>query len=191
MKAILFTDKNSKRVYDDYIRRSQKVIKILSSKDKEDCLLEINSYIYEYLKENKDKDEMENLLNITERLGAPEVTLKEVVAFKKTSQAIKTFNPQYLVQALFLNIGNGIFYIVLSLLTVFIVLSPVLIILKLIYPKHVGCFYGKNYFFFGYSYNAPNVNEVLGNWFIPVITAIGTALYFLVIFLLKLKNKNK
>jgi len=191
MKAIQFNDKNAQRVYDEYIRRCQRRMRILSEKDEKDCLLEINSHIYEFIEANSGNNEMETLLNILERLGAPEETLKEVVALKKTKEAIRTLHPKHIAQSIFLNIGNGIFYIILSFLAVTVVLSPVMIILKLIYPENVGCFYGEKYFFFGYSSSAPNVNEVLGNWFIPVITAIGTALYFLVIFLLKLKNKNK
>ncbi len=189
MKAIQFTDRNTQRIYNDYIDRCKRSIHILSEKDKEDCLLEINSHIYEFLEANTAKNELENLLNILERLGAPEETLKEVVALKKTKEAIRTLHPKHLAQSIFLNIRNGIFYIILSLLAVLVLLSPVLIILKIIYPKNTGCFYGENYFFFGYASNISTVNEVLGNWFIPVIATMGTSLYFLIIFLLKQKNK--
>ena len=189
MKAIQFTDKNTQRIYNDYISRCKRSMHILSEKDREDCLLEINSHIYEYLEANTGKNELESLLNILDRLGAPEETLKEVVALKKTKEAIRTLYPKHVAQSIFLNIRNGIFYIILSVLAILVLLSPVLIILKLIYPKNTGCFYGENYFFFGYSDNIPILNEVLGNWFIPIIATMGTALYFLIIFLLKQKNK--
>jgi len=190
MKVLQFKNKNAQRVYDDYINRSKKFIKILSEKDREDCLLEINSHIYEFLENNKGNDEIENILNIIERLGQPEDTLKEVVASKKTSQAIQTFNPRFLVQALFLNIKNGFIYILLSLLLLFLMCFPILIILKLIYPKNVGFFLSDHTFIFGFTNNVNNSPEILGNWFIPIAILISTTLYFSIIFLLKLKNKK-
>ena len=190
MKILQFENKNAQRVYDDYINRSKKMLKILSEKDREDCLLEMNSHIYEYLENNKGREEIENILNITERLGQPEETLKDVVASKKTAQAIKTYNPQYLAQALFLNIKNGSIYILLFLFYLFLICFPVLTILKLIYPKNVGLFIGDSSLIFGFTKNRINTTEVLGNWFIPVTILTSITLYFIIILLLKLKSKK-
>ena len=101
MKAIQFNDKNAQRVYDEYIRRCQRRMRILSEKDEKDCLLEINSHIYEFIEANSGNNEMETLLNILERLGAPEETLKEVVALKKTKEAIRTLHPKHIAQSIF------------------------------------------------------------------------------------------
>jgi len=49
MKAIPFDNPSAQRVYNDYIQRCRRVTAILSAKDREEVLLEINSHIYEYL----------------------------------------------------------------------------------------------------------------------------------------------
>jgi len=190
MKALQFSSNNAQRVYDDYIHRSRKMLKILSNKDKEDCLLEINSYIYEYMEEHKGTDETEKLLNIIQRLGAPEETLKEVIAAKKTSQAIKTFNPKHLAQALLLNIRNGFIYILLFLLFIMLLGFPVLIVAKIMHPEQVGLYVGPGTFAFGIA-DDPNTREVLGNWFIPVTIVLTAVLYFSIIFFLKIVNKKR
>ncbi|MDI1354198.1 MAG: hypothetical protein PSX36_04740 [bacterium] len=191
MKSIQFKSKSAQRVYDDYINRCQKTIKILSKADKEDCLLEINSYIYEFLANTEAEDEMENLLNIIERLGPPEETLKEAIATKKTEQAIKTFNPKFLFQALILNISNGIIYIILFVLFLLLFCFPVLIVLKLIYPNEVGLYVGEGSFYVGFVDSPVRVTEISGNWFIPFALVISCSLYLIIILLLKLKTKLK
>lgn len=204
MKAISFDTQSAQRVYNDYIQRCRKATSILSEKDREDVLLEINSHIYEYLSANNTKDQLETLLNVLERLGAPEETLKEIVASKKIGQATLTFNPKHLMQALVLNLTNGVIYIVLFVLFLLELAFPVLIILKLIYPDQVGL-YAKNNGGFLYGYisqagsggisvgfsNRVERTELLGSWFIPVTLLIAVAIYFGIIFLLKVVKKNK
>ena len=191
MKLIHFKNNSTQRVYNDYIKRCRKALKGLPKNDTEECLLEINSHIYEYHEANKTNDEMEILLNVLDRIGLPEDTLKELVASKKINQAVKTLNPKFLIQALFLNISNGLIYVFLSLLFIFLISFPILIIFKLIYPKNVGCFIGDNIFYFGFIKQNQNTTEVLGNWFIPVAIIIATILYFLIIFILKFKKITK
>ena len=101
MKLIQFNDAATQRVYQNYINRCKRVVNILSAEDQEDCLMEVNSYIYEYTQNQRNEPEMTSLLNILERMGDPEITLKEVVAGKKIDQAVKTFNLKHLVQAIF------------------------------------------------------------------------------------------
>jgi uncharacterized membrane protein len=191
MKSLQLENKSAQRIYNDYIARCNKSLKILSPADKEECLLEINSYIYEYLEANKGngKDEIENLLNILERLGVPEETFRELIASKKMNQAIRTLNPKALVQALFLNIGNGFIYILLSLLFLIEVCFVVLIVLKLIYPNRVGVFVGSHSFAIGFSNTQPGVTEMVGNWFIPAAMIATAILYFFSLFILKTQKK--
>ncbi|MEI8099861.1 MAG: hypothetical protein WCG74_13560 [Sediminibacterium sp.] len=190
MKLLQLENSSAQRIYDDYIVRCKKSLKILSEEDKEDSLLEINSYIYEYLTANKenDKDAVENLLNILDRIGIPEETFKELIASKKISQAVKTFNPKVLMQALFLNIQNGFIYIILSILFLFLSAFPVLIVLKLIKPNDIGLFVGNHSFFFGFA-DSKNGTELLGNGFIPVSIIATAVIYFLILFILKTKRQ--
>lgn len=191
MKALQFTNSNAQRVYSDYINRCRKAVRILSVTDQEDCLMEINSHIHEYLVNNKNEDETADLLTILERLGNPDETLKEVVAVKKTRQAVKSLNPKHVVESLALNIKNGVFYILLSLLFLLSGLFFLLAILKVVFYKNVGCYIGDGAFYFGFSDGKPGVREVLGHWFIPVAISAGLILYYLIILLLKIKNKQK
>jgi len=204
MKAISFDTRSAQRVYNDYIQRCRKATSILSEKDKEDVLLEINSHIYEFLSANGTKDQLETLLNVLDRLGPPEETLKEIVASKKIGQATHTFNPKHLAQALALNLTNGVIYIILFVLFLFEIAFPILIILKLIYPDQVGLFINNNGAFqYGYVSEAGSggisvgfhshakVTELLGSWFIPVSLLIAVLIYLGIIFLLKIIKKIK
>jgi hypothetical protein len=192
MKLLQLENSSAQRIYDDYIVRCKKSLRILSKEDEEDCLLEINSYIYEYLDANKEngKDIVENLLNILERIGTPEETFKELIASKKLRQAVKTFNPKVLMQALFLNIQSGFIYILLSILYLILTAFPILIILKLVKPQNTGLYVGFNSFFFGFTDSRNDVTEVLGNWFIPTSIISAIVLYFLILFILQTKKKN-
>lgn len=191
MKTIEFNNNTSQRIYTDYIKRCRKVLAILPARDCEESLLEINSYIYEYMDNHRQADETESLMNILERLGPPEETLKEVIAAKKIDQAVKTFNIKHLVQALVLNAGNGVVYIVLSVLTLVLACFPVLIVLKLIYPADTGYFSSGGQHSFGFIRGEKGA-ELLGNWFIPLMLAFCAALYCIIILLLKLvRKKNK
>lgn len=190
MKPITFNDTSVQRVYNNYIGRCSQVLKGLPNEDKEECLMEINSYIYEYMEAQKGADQMNSLLNIIERLGIPEETLKEFVASKKLQQATKSFNPLLLAQALYLNIRNGILYTILSFLFLIIFMLPILMVLKLIYPKSVGCFVGEHSFYLGFINEQANTVEILGNWFIPVVLLLGVGLYYLIILMLKFKKQT-
>jgi uncharacterized membrane protein len=191
MKLIEFKNTDTQRIYNDYINRSKRAVKILSDEDQEDCLMEINSYIYEYIQNNPQEQELTAMLNILERLGDPEITLKEVVATKKIDQAVRTFNIKHLMQALLLNLRNGVVYIILFLMVLFGVCFPILIVLKLIYPEKTGLYVGEHTFFFGITTPKEGVSEILGNWFIPVVILLSVIFYFIIIFLLKLVKTKK
>jgi hypothetical protein len=204
MTSLSFKNNSAQRIYNDYIKRCKNATKILSATDQEDCLLEINSYIYEFLSANNAGDEMESLLNVLDRLGAPEEIFKEIVATKKLGEATRTFNPKHLVQALILNISNGVIYSILFILFLFEICFPILIVLKLIYPSRTGLFVGnKGNFLYGYhhdtisggigsvNYNMDNRAEQLGNWFIPVTIIIALLVYISIILLLKAIKKIK
>jgi hypothetical protein len=108
-----------------------------------------------------------------------------MVPSKKISQAIRIFNPKYLVQALFLNLRKGVTYIILPTLMILLLCLPILLVFKLIYPQNVGCFMGENSFSFGFISVTSNTTEILGNWFFPTTLLLIIFFYFSVIFLLK------
>lgn len=82
-KEIAFSDQNASRIYKDYISRVQLSTKILSPENREEILMEINSHIYESFHNNTEhQNDVEKLLNILDKIGKPELFLKELVAEK-------------------------------------------------------------------------------------------------------------
>lgn len=135
MKLIEFENKNTREVYNDYIRRIERTTKSLSEKDREDVLMELNSYIYEYVQENRGKDEMANLLEIIKRIGAPEEVLPPVIADKKMEQATRTFNPKHVFKALVLNITNGFSFVIFSVLYLLLFCFGFLAVAKIFFRR--------------------------------------------------------
>ena len=192
MKLISFRDTSTQRVYNNYIQRCKKAVRTLPDKDQEECLFEINSHIYEFLADHTSGDEMNKLLDVLDRLGPPEETLKEIVATKKIDQATRTFNPKHLLQALVLNISNGIIYFILLILYLLLLCFPILGILKFIRPDHVGYFISENgSFWFGYVATVEHSKELLGYWFIPIIMFSTGIIYMAIILILAILRKIK
>jgi len=192
-KEIIFSDQNASRIYKDYIARVQLSTKILSPTNREEILMEINSHIYEsFNKDNIGGNEVEKLLNILDKIGKPELFLKELVAEKKLEESTQSFNPVSIFKALILNIGNGFSYIVFFILYLSLFAFLFLIFAKLFDPKNIGFFYKANEFFILGKLSLANENhqqyEHLGNWFIPVMIVITIVFYFILTLLLKLKK---
>ena len=193
MKAIQFSNPSAGRIYTEYLHRCSKALKSLTDADKEDCLLEVNSFIYENLQANSNAtaDEVEQILNILDRLGAPEEMFQETIAARKIDQAVRSFNPAIVLQALLLNIRNGIIYVVLFVLYLLLFSFPVLIVLKIISPRKTGVFIGPHTFVIGCSNDAVPTTELLGNAFIPVLMLTTVVLYFLIVSILKIVKTKK
>jgi len=192
MIKIPLNNKTSVKVYEGYIRRVQRMIKILSEENQKELLMEINSHIHESLQKSEPENETNELLDTLERLGEPEDFLIEMVADRKMEQAAKTGNPIDLLQALRLNIGRGIKHVLLAILYFFSFCLTLLVPLKLIFPNNVGYFkQGDAFASFGYISDNEGLTEVLGWWFIPMIIGIIVVLYYGILWALKTQIKNK
>jgi len=193
IKEIEFKETASKRIYNSYIKRVRKVIKSLPHQDQIEVLLEFNSHIYEGLQRQKSETEIDNLLDVLDKLGIPEEVLKPLVADKKLEQATKTFNPLHIIKALMLNITNGISYLIFFFLYLFLFGFVYLIFAKLVNPNEVGLFFQNGSFVVigKLSSEIRSIavfTEVLGNWFIPVMLLSIIVFYFMITYLLKLKR---
>lgn len=195
IQHIKFNQEASKRVYNDYLKRVKKATTSLSKESQDDIYMEINSHIFEAIQQNGKTNEIDALLDILEKLGAPEEVLKPLVADKKLEQATKTFNPIHIFKALVLNLTNGVSYMIFFFLYLLLLGFVFLIFAKIIHPAEVGLFY-KNASFtvLGMSSetNQAGVREVLGNWFIPAMLFLVVLFYMLITLMLKFKkNINK
>jgi len=191
IEPIKFSQEASGRVYKDYMKRVRTTTASLSQQDQDDIYMEFNSHIFEAIRHRNDVAEIDALLNVLEKLGTPEEVLKPLIADKKLAEATKTFNPVHVFKALILNFTNGISYIIFFFLYIFLFAFVLLIFAKILNPSEVGLFYKQDTFMvLGISKNLNNegMNELLGNWFIPVMVLSIVACYFILTLLLKLKK---
>jgi len=191
MKRLQFEEKSAQKISDSYVRRVKRMTKILSKEDQKEILMEINSHIHEGMMVNKNKmKEVQSILEITNRLGDPEVVLKPLVASKKLNQATSTFNPKHVFQALFLNIKNGFVYALFGVLYLSIFSSGLLLIMKLIRPESTGLFLKDGEFHaLGSVDSEAGLTEVLGGSFLPVVIVSAILLYLFLTLILRLLRK--
>ncbi len=188
-KEIQFKDSNTQRVYNNYIKNIKNVTKPLSKIDSQEILMEFNSHIYESMQSKKSKSELDTLLNAIDKLGSPEEILKPLIADKMMDKATKSFNPLHILQALTLNITNGISYIIFAVLYLFLGSFIFLIFAKIFKGNQIGMFFKDGSFkLLGLTSNTNGYEEVLGNWFITVMLLTTAVLYFIITLLLKLKR---
>lgn len=191
MNKITFKLKAAQRVYDDYLLRVEKNISILSEIDRNELVMEINSHIYEGMSASKDESEINVLLDIIGKLGAPEEFLKPLVARKKLDQAVRSYNPKYVYQAISLNIKNGIIYTFFGILYLFLFSFAIIIFTKIFFPPHTGLFYENGTFHgIGFIKETTGLTEVLGYWIIPLSILLSLLFYFGITLLLRITRKQ-
>ena len=191
MKNLEFSDKNAIILYNRYIGDVKHIISTLPKEDQDDILMEINSHIYESMQRNKSISEIDGIVETLDKLGNPYDSLSLLVADRKLSQATKTFNPIHVFKALYLNISNGIMYVLFSLLYLVLFSFIFLIFAKIIYPQKTGLFVGENPIQFSFGIVDNTSTEILGNWFIPVVLILIVVIYLFITLLLKLRYKLK
>jgi hypothetical protein len=193
MKQLEFKQQAAQRIYDDYIKRINRSVASLSKADQQDIQLEFNSHIYESMQGSTLESEIDSLLDVLQKLGAPEEVLIQLVADKKLDQATRTFNPAHIFKALALNISNGISYTIFIILYLILGIGVFSVGAKIFYPDKVGFYVYEKGWSIGIGENSGT--EVLGNWFIPVMLGVLLVLYILTTLMLRLirtvKKKKK
>ena len=195
IEDIKFEQKASQRIYSDYMKRIKKATASLSKISQDDIYMEFNSHIFEAIQHKSQANEIDSLLDIIEKLGAPEEVLKPLVADKKLEQATRTFNPVHVFKALILNFTNGISYVFFFVLYLFLFGFVFLIFAKIVNPSLVGLHMKDDsfsVFVLGIMSQEDKIknhtHEVLGYWFIPAMLLAIVVFYFLITLLLKFKK---
>lgn len=194
IEDIKFEQIASQRIYSDYMKRIKKATASLSKISQDDIYMEFNSHIFEAIQHKSQANEIDSLLDIIEKLGAPEEVLKPLVADKKLEQATRTFNPVHVFKALILNFTNGISYVFFFVLYLFLFGFVFLIFAKIVKPSLVGLHMNDSFsvFVLGIMSQEDKIKnhtyEVLGYWFIPAMLLAIVVFYFLITLLLKLKK---
>jgi uncharacterized membrane protein len=192
MKKLDFSNPTAQKIYDDYFNRVIRCTRTLPAVDQREIMMEINSHIYEATQTATPQTEVEVLVNALQNFGAPEEVLQPLVADKKVKQATRTFNPRHIIQALYLNISNGVGFVIVAILYLLITTLGISIIVKLFYPSHTGLFIGRGHLF-GLGFMAdlpPGAIELLGNWYIPVVGVMMVVFYFLNTLLFRLLKRK-
>jgi uncharacterized membrane protein len=187
MKKIQFNDPVAQRLYSSYLQRAERQLAVLSPTDREDALMEINSHIYESTAGISADRQANELLNVLEKLGEPEMYLKPLIGQKKLDEATRTFSPKAVYQAIKFNLKRGFIFPLFALLYLFLSAFVVLIVLKIIAPGKTGLFCQANEpFAFGFVSHSDGLTEVLGWWFLPMALATAAVFYLLITLLLRL-----
>jgi uncharacterized membrane protein len=153
--------------------------------------MELNSHIYEAMLKGANDNEVDCLLNVIAGLGVPEEFLKPLVAGKKLDQAVRSFNPKHVFQAISLNLRSGFIYSFFGLLYLFLVSFILLIVAKIFFPANTGLFFrGSSFSAFGFITGTNGLTEVLGYWLIPLSIITALFCYFCITLLLRLKRKR-
>ncbi len=194
-------DNVSKRIWNDYFIRVNKVLKSLDQASKEEIILELKSHLFSSIENDNSSDEPTRILNAIGQLGEPEEFLKPIVADKLLSQASKSFNPANIFQALFYNVFYTTFrraMISLVLFTVYLVsiILLVTVVSKIFIPESVGLFvYESGAWLFGVDFpeggwrfgvntlengQEGHARELLGYWLIPLGVGISVMLLYTV-----------
>ena len=192
MKRIIFANPAAQKMFDDYFARVTRCVNILSATDQQELLMELNSHVYEATHRGITGNEVDILVDVLDKLGAPEMVLQPTVAYKKVQQAGRSFKPKHILQALYLNIANGAGFFIIGIIYLVILAFGSLAIIKLISPGHTGLFLQNGRLFvLGYTSNLPDgLTELLGNWFIAVVILLMGVFYFLNTLLFRLLKKR-
>jgi len=191
MNKINFKSSSAQHIYDDYMRRVDKCIALLGEADKTELVMELNSHIYEAMAKDANGNEVDCLLEVIAGLGVPEEFLKPLVAGKKLDQAVRSFNPKHVFQAISLNLRSGFIFSFFGLLYLFLFSFILLIVAKIFFPANTGLFFrGNSFSAFGFITGTDGLTEVLGYWLIPLSIITALFCYTCITLLLRLKRKR-
>lgn len=191
-EKIIFIQKSTQKVYNNYIKQIEKIIDTLPKEEQLDILMEMNSHIYESMRNGNAENELAYLLKTIDNFGDLEEILKPIVAEKKLDQATKTFNPIHIFKAIALNIQNGVFFIFISICYLGLGWFGVAILAKFIFPDQIGMYYKPGEYFVLAGIPGETVNqmeyELLGNWYISVMFFGMFVFYVLITLILRFEK---
>ena len=182
-KKEMFADPNSQRIWDNYFKRVQNVIRVTDSDTQEEIKFEIQDHLYQSFTEIDAENEVSKLLQAIDRLGEPEEFLMHVVSEKLLIKGTRNLSPSSLILGLFYGMWGGIRQVLTGLVFgigyIFTFVMGVLSFAKLFIPEKLGLFiWPDGSWMFGLTGDPSGSEEILGYWLIPLSLAITFILYY-------------
>lgn len=191
-QSIQFNQATTQKIYDNYIQQIEEIVDTLPAAEQLDILMEINSYIYEGMRDCDSRNELNHLQHIISNFGDLPSVLMPIVAERKLEQATTTFNPLHVFKAIALNIQNGIFFIFISILYIGLGFFGIAILAKLFSPEAIGMYYKPDAYFVLAGVPGDVVNqqeyELLGDWYIPIMLFAMFSFYVLITWILRFEK---
>lgn len=191
-----FQDRVTVKLWRNYFKRVQRVLKPLPQDQKKDIVLELQSHLLEKMIRIPSGAEAERLLEAMEQLGEPEEYLQSIVADRLILNATKSYLPGDLMGGLAYRLRINIKQALLSLafgLGYFISFLFLLMAgLKFVMPNRVGLFEkADGTMVLGILEASNNFHDVLGYWIVPIGLTIFIFSYIILTKLLRLSVKSR
>lgn len=176
-------EKISIRIWENYFKRVNRVLKPAPKKQREEILLELQGHLLESIRNDTSENEADKVLNAIEKLGDPDEFLRPIVADRLFSDASKTLNPKSIILGLGFNFYSNIKRAFVALMFSFgyllCLVSALMAVLKVFFPKHVGLLRTKTgSILLGFNLAEANA-DILGYWIIPISLIISVVLYII------------
>lgn len=179
----VFEENNTKRIWDDYFYRVEKITKPLNTKQKEELTAELKSHLYESFSSREHGNEVEKLLDAIDKFGKPEDYLKPMVSERLMNSGKESLYPKNIFMgALYSSYNSSVvtmkmFFIGLGFMSSLI--FAVIAVFKPLYPRNVGFFYKAGDFLtIGIKgESVPLMYDPLGMWTIPVSIILAVLIY--------------
>ncbi len=179
----LFADPVAARIWAQYFRRMNRLLRPLDAEQAGELKLEIQGHLLESFRSDSAASEAERLLNAIDRLGEPEAFIGPMRADRLLDKASRSFRPLDVMKGLVYHLAGGTKKAVLGALYVLGYLLAVgfglIAVLKVFVPRHVGLFlFGDGDVIFGFAVDVTRSHrEVLGLWIIPLGAIAAFGLY--------------
>lgn len=187
----------SKRIWNNYLKQVNRIIKPLNYDQRNEILLELQSHMYESMSVDPFEDEESKILNALERLGDPVLYLQPIVKDKLLYNTLKSLNPVGILKLVYKNLLSGSKRLLLSVcIGIGYVVSTIFFLTAVlkIFNDNVGIYYlGPKWYHFIIGTvknpNDPHIKELLGFWLIPIGISGSIIIYYALSKLLNKLNK--
>jgi uncharacterized membrane protein len=192
-----FSDRVAEKIWAQYFRRLDRLIRPLDEVQRRELTLEIKSHLLESFRGETAGSEAERLLNALERLGEPESFIGPMRSDRLLAKASKSMKPKDVLKSLYYHLAGGtrkmflgILFVLGYILDVGLVLMAVL---KPIIPNHVGLLlFNDGDVIFGFGRDTSNIKtDVFGYALIPICLVLAAGLYFGLTKLLKALRRSR